>query len=573
MIALIPSIRESEGLTNLYLKNLAGKPVISYSIEAALNSKFIERIYVLTNSKEIAALAKTYDVDVLFQNLADLTVHNNIENIQKGDVNHTKDYIILEPAYPTRTAQDIDLAYDRFIEKNAGSLISCYEVKDFFSQNKKIINGKILDIYSSPLETKIENSEKVFLLNNSIFIFTYPYFELKGINYSEDSLPFIITDNHCFEIKTSFDFEFAEFLILKNNKEISSLKEIDTYKVHSDLSIRDSIKKLDTTGIGFIAITNKKNKILGIVTDGDFRRAVLAGVSMDDPIISISNKNFRFLKEGYSREELENIFFNNDIAQVPVIRNDELQEIILRKDIPYLKNAREENILKIPVAIMAGGTGTRLKPFTHVMPKPLIPIGNKPLIEIIIDRFQESGVSEFYLLLNYKANMIKAYFEGRSRAKNLHYITEEFPMGTAGALKKLKGTILSTFIVSNCDIIIKSDYRKIIDFHIKGKYDLTLVACMQHFKIPYGICSIEESGCLKEISEKPEFDYLVNTGMYILEPETLDYIPDNTFYHITHLIEELKKREKKVGVYPVYENSWIDVGQWEEYRKALKYLE
>jgi len=145
------------------------------------------------------------------------------------------------------------------------------------------------------------------------------------------------------------------------------------------------------------------------VTDGDFRRAVLSGISLDDPIISIANNKYTYLNDGYSKEEIENAFFNNDIGHIPVIKNNELQEIILRKNIPFIKdNKKEEKHLDIPVVIMAGGIGTRLKPFTHIMPKPLIPIGNKPLIEIIIDRFKDSGVNEFYLSLNYKANMIKA---------------------------------------------------------------------------------------------------------------------------------------------------------------------
>ena len=222
---------------------------------------------------------------------------------------------------------------------------------------------------------------------------------------------------------------------------------------------------------------------------------------------------------------------------------------------------------------MAGGKGTRLEPFTYIMPKPLIPIGNKPIIEIIIERFAEFGINEFYISLNYKANMIKAYFEGRPISEFLHYILEDSPLGTAGALKKLKDLIKSTFIVSNCDIIVKSDYSKIIDFHKSGKYDLTLVASMHHYTIPYGVCYVENGGDLKEISEKPEYDFLINTGMYVLEPNVIDFIPENTFYHITHLIDNLKKNNRKVGVYPVYEKSWIDVGQWEEYKNAIKYLQ
>jgi len=511
-------------------------------------------------------LANNYEAEVLYENLFDVSIIELFEKIISE--NGIKDFIFLNPSAPFRTSHDIDSACKTYLEKKADSLISCYEA-DSPEKIKGVINNRIDRFFAE----SDKEDDKNYVFNDAIFIFNSKYYKSNGINCSKDTLPYILSYNHSFEVNHSLDFEFAEFLILKNGKEISTIKEDDNYKVFYNLSIRDSIKKLDATGIGFIGVTDDSNKLLGIVTDGDFRRAVLSGVSLDNPIISIANKNFIYLKQGYLIDEMENVFLNNDIAHIPVINNGELQEIILRKNIPYIrKNNAEERILNIPVVIMAGGTGTRLKPFTHIMPKPLIPIGNKPLIELIIERFQNSGISEFYLSLNYKANMIKAYFEGREIAKNFHYLTEEFPMGTAGALKKLKGIIDSTFIVSNCDIIIKSDYKKIIESHIQGKYDLTLVACMQHLKIPYGICSIEEGGCLKEISEKPEFDYLVNTGMYVFEPSILDFIPDNTFFHITQLIEELKRRNKRIGVYPVYENSWIDVGQWEEYRKAIKYL-
>jgi dTDP-glucose pyrophosphorylase/CBS domain-containing protein len=572
MLAIIPSVVTSKEILQLYIKNLAGKPVISYTIEAARKSAFIERILVITNSDEISSMANSYETDVIYQELTDISFIEILERVINE--NGFKDFIFLNPASPFRTSNDINSAYELFLEKKTESLISCYETNDAHERIKRIINNHERISFNTSADKNGNDYDPSFVLSNAIFIFSNEYFLRSGINYTKETLPFVMPYNHSLEINTTLDLEFAEFLILKNNKEVSTIKENDLYKVFYHLTIRDSIKKLDAAGIGFISVTDESNKIVGIVTDGDFRRAVLSGVSLDDPITSIANKNFIFLKEGYPKEEMENIFLNNDIAHVPVINNDELQEIILRKNIPFIKkNVNEERTLKTPVVIMAGGIGTRLKPFTHIMPKPLIPIGNKPLIELIIERFLNSGASEFYLMLNYKANMIKAYFEERPITKNLHYLTEEFPMGTAGALKKLKEIIHSTFIVSNCDIIIKSDYRKIVEFHKRGNYDLTIVACMQHIKIPYGICSIEEGGCLKAISEKPEFDYLVNTGMYVLEPSVLDLIPDNTFFHITQLIDELKKKNRRVGVYPVYENSWIDVGQWEEYRKAIKYLE
>ena len=221
---------------------------------------------------------------------------------------------------------------------------------------------------------------------------------------------------------------------------------------------------------------------------------------------------------------------------------------------------------------MAGGKGTRLAPFTYILPKPLIPIGEKPVIEIIIDEYIKFGVNNFFISVNHKANMIKAYFEDINHEYSIGYVIEDKPLGTAGSLKYLEGKIDSDFFVSNCDIIIKENYNSIYDFHKKNDNILTLVSSMQHHTIPYGVCEIENGGTLKSITEKPQYDFLVNTGMYILSPEALKYIPENEFFHITHLIEKLKDDGKKVGVFPVSEKSWIDIGQWTEYKKAVEFL-
>jgi NDP-sugar pyrophosphorylase family protein len=174
--------------------------------------------------------------------------------------------------------------------------------------------------------------------------------------------------------------------------------------------------------------------------------------------------------------------------------------------------------------------------------------------------------------VNYKANILKAYLENSDVADKINYIEEEKPLGTAGALKFLESKINSPFFVSNCDIIIKDDYTEIYKFHNEGNFDLTIVASLQYHKIPYGVCKIKEGGELTEITEKPEYNFLVNTGMYLLNPDVLKLIPENTFYNITDLIDSMKKSGRRVGVYPVSERSYLDVGQWGEYKNVLKIL-
>jgi dTDP-glucose pyrophosphorylase len=336
--------------------------------------------------------------------------------------------------------------------------------------------------------------------------------------------------------------------------------------VESSLSIKNAIKVLDQGGIGIIAI-RKENGIIGIVTDGDFRRALLNGISLDSDIYSISNKNFTHLNENYSKSDVDQLFKNTKIKHIPIMKNGELVDI-LTEDYFYGIKKKYENKILSPVVIMAGGKGTRLDPFTQILPKPLIPIGDKTILEVIIDKFLPYGVLDYYLTVNYKSIVIKSYFEELKPEYKVNFINESKPLGTAGSLKYLEGKFDRPILVTNCDIIIDADYADILNHHLEKKNDITMVVSLKHYNIPYGICEIENGGELKEIKEKPEYSFLVNTGMYILEPTVLSQIPSEEFFHITHLMEKIKAIGGKVGVYPISENAWLDTGEWEEYKNT-----
>jgi NDP-sugar pyrophosphorylase family protein len=228
--------------------------------------------------------------------------------------------------------------------------------------------------------------------------------------------------------------------------------------------------------------------------------------------------------------------------------------------------------LDLPVVIMAGGKGTRLDPFTRILPKPLIPIGDKPIIELIMEKFVEYGIKHFIVSLNHKARMVKSYFEEAKRAFRIQYVIEDKPLGTAGALRLLAKKLKETFIVTNCDIIINCDYAELVDFHARSRNDLTIVVSCRNFVIPYGVCDIEHGGVLKSMREKPGYDVLVNTGMYVVEPKLIRLIPAGKDFNFTDLITRAKELKMKVGVFPISEASWLDIGQWEEYQKAVKNL-
>ena len=349
------------------------------------------------------------------------------------------------------------------------------------------------------------------------------------------------------------------------------MREVSFYKIQEGIPIRNSIKKLDEGGIGFIVCVNQNDEVTGILTDGDFRRAILRGIDLQQQVCNIMNKNFYFLEFDYVEEEAKKIFIGTVAKYIPVLKNKKLIDIIIKEEFFKSKgeDATKKPQIKLPVVIMAGGKGTRLDPFTRILPKALIPIDDKPIIEIIMNKFAEFGMANFYISVNHKSKMIKAFFEDFHSNYNISFIDESIPLGTAGGLKYLEKKIGAPFFVSNCDIIIQCDYSKIYKFHKKDNFDLTLVSSIQHHVIPYGVCKLESDGSLKTIKEKPEYNFLVNTGMYILNPDILQFIPKDKSFDMTDLIEFLKKKKKKIGVYPVSEKSWIDIGQWEEYRKAI----
>ena len=276
----------------------------------------------------------------------------------------------------------------------------------------------------------------------------------------------------------------------------------------------------------------------------------------------------------YNTDDVENIFIKNKFDLIPIIENSGklIDVLFISSIIEKNKNINVHKKLNASVIIMAGGRGSRLEPFTKVLPKALIPIEDKHIIDHIMDSFASVGVVNFIFSLNYKARLMKAYFEELSSNYNIEFVEEESPLGTAGCLKFLENRFNNPIIVTNCDIIIKVDYSDLYEFHLKNNHDITLVASIKKYTIPYGTCELDKSGYLNRINEKPKYDFLVNTGLYILSPGVIELIPSNQFYHMTQLIDLVKEKDMKVGVFPIDEDAWIDIGQWAEYRKAIERL-
>ena len=345
--------------------------------------------------------------------------------------------------------------------------------------------------------------------------------------------------------------------------------------IHSQARIKEAMEALERTAEKVLLVVDDGQRLIGALTDGDIRRYILKKQELTGVIENAYNRNPIFVfQEDFALEKIKKVFTENKIDLIPILdRNRKVVDYITWGKLFGNNKRTEDQILDVPVVIMAGGRGTRLEPFTKVLPKPLVPVGEKPVIDHIIDRFRAFGVREFHLTIHHMSKIIRAYFEEKNPDYSISFVEEDEPRGTAGSLKLLADKLDRPFFVSNCDIIIEADYVHIYRFHTKNSYDITLVASTKEFNIPYGICELNGAGTLDRIQEKPEFSFLVNTGLYVLNPNVIDLIPDKKVFHITHLMEKIRENKGTIGVYPVSEKAWTDVGQWTEYRKSLKVIE
>jgi len=349
--------------------------------------------------------------------------------------------------------------------------------------------------------------------------------------------------------------------------------------IKPDASIKDALKKLDKTAEKTLLVVDENGHLLGTVTDGDIRRYIIKTGSLEGRVEDVYHRNPIVLYENETGniERIKNLFLKHKIEVLPVI-NDRKQVINYLTWTEFFSREEKERIGKVkfvnlPVVIMAGGKGRRLAPVTDVIPKPLVPVGNKTMIEHIIDVFRKYGVNKFYMTLNYKGKLIEAYFNSIDRDYDVEFIWEEDYLGTAGSLKLLQDKIDSDFIVSNCDIIVQIDFSDLVEFHLMGKSVLTAVTSIKHYKIPYGVVNVGKDGVINNIEEKPEYTFQINTGVYVLNKRALEHIPENSYFDMTDLIKILIERGEKVLAYPINESNYIDLGQWEEYKKNIGKLE
>lgn len=348
-------------------------------------------------------------------------------------------------------------------------------------------------------------------------------------------------------------------------------KNWELFSISSTSSILKALKQMDISSRKLLLVF-AEDRFIGVLSIGDIQRAIINNADLKTKVSDIMRTNFRFAKESQTEEQIKDLMVQYRIEFMPIVDEaGNLVKVIFWEDI--IKGTKSYCIepFNLPVIIMAGGKGTRLKPLTNVLPKPLFPIGEKTILEEIMDRFVRCGSSKFYLSVNYKADIIKYYFRYLNNSSyQISYFQETKPLGTAGSLYLLKNDIQDTFFVTNCDIIINEDYSQILKFHKDSQNELTAVAALKNYPIPYGIFETGKDGLLQAVVEKPDLMFKINTGMYILEPHLIDEIPQNEFFHITSLMGKLRNEGRKVGIFPINEKSWIDIGDWEEYQKVIK---
>lgn len=349
---------------------------------------------------------------------------------------------------------------------------------------------------------------------------------------------------------------------------------LDSLLIAEERNVLDALHQLEETQRKILYVTSEDRHLLGTLTDGDVRRWILGGGNLDGMVGDVCNRSPFSASRNQEISFIKNAMLERHITSVPVLDNEGNIVDVLFWDQLFKEeeSLKRKKTLSLPVVVMAGGKGTRLAPFTNVLPKPLIPVGERTAIEVIIDSFTEYGIDEFYLSVNYKSKLIQAFFEELEPSYRLNYIFEDKPLGTGGSLYNLAGRLEGDLIVTNCDVIIKADYHALVEHHRHERNDITMVVSLRNYDIPYGICDIVDNGQLCGMREKPRYNFLVNTGLYVLKSSVLDEIPENQFYHLTELIESIRQQGGRVGVYPISDKAWLDTGEWQQYCDTMAQL-
>jgi len=348
-------------------------------------------------------------------------------------------------------------------------------------------------------------------------------------------------------------------------KQKSDKRPIDwrTLVISPELSFLETIQKIEAGAQQIALVVDGGGKLLGTVSDGDVRRAILAGVPLDQSVRAIMKSTPTTIVKGESRLTALLKMKELLIRHIPVIKTD--GTLI---GLETLSNLLYLDLMPNTVLLMAGGLGTRLGELTKDSPKPLLQVGPKPILEIILENFMEYGFRRFYVSLNYKGEMIQDYFgDGRRFGVDIQYIWERQRLGTAGALSLLPERPKHPLVVMNGDILTRMNFRQMLDFHESQRALATMAVKEYSFQVPYGVVRIQDGTHMISLDEKPLQNFFISAGIYILEPELLGLVPKDTPYDMPELFQTLLRQNHLPAVFPVHEY-WLDIGQRPDFDRA-----
>ena len=346
------------------------------------------------------------------------------------------------------------------------------------------------------------------------------------------------------------------------------MDDIQKFIGSDKLTVSEAMKEIDVNASGILFLTDGEGTLNACITDGDIRRFLLTGGMMGAPAIEAANRHPKVAK---TLDEARHLYHKKNYIVIPVI-NEEGKIIDLYAGETGEKAKKRHNSLNIPVVINAGGKGSRLDPYTRVLPKPLIPVGDLPIIELIMQEYRSYDCDDFHIIVNYKRELMKAYFADNEQAYNITWYDEEKPLGTGGGLSLLRGKLDSTFFFANCDALLTANYESMIKFHKENGNMITMICAYKNMNIPYGVVKMGVNGTIEEMKEKPLVSFLTNTGIYIVEPEVIEDIRNGESIGFPDIIEREKQKGRRVAVFPVSENDWMDMGQLPELEKMRKKL-
>jgi dTDP-glucose pyrophosphorylase len=353
-------------------------------------------------------------------------------------------------------------------------------------------------------------------------------------------------------------------------KKFFNPSEIAPIIIPDALNVEQSLRVMDEQGMQILLVTNDNKELIGIVTDSDLRRAVLRGVQLSDQVENLVQKKFKsvlFADWQVNPSLCDQSGYNH----IPVLDAGNHIAGLLMTSSERADQNLEVPVNKTPVVVMAGGAGTRLAPFTNILPKPMLPVGDSTVLEKILSSFFAQGFRDFYIILNYKKDLIRAYFADAELPFQLTFIDETMPLGTAGGLSLLSNKINGKFILSNADIISDIDFVKAVDWHQENDSLATIISVEKVTSVPYGIVDAKENGYVLNISEKPEIKHQIISGLYIFDSEIFQFIPSKEHLDMDHLLKTLIKENQKVMTYNV-SNNWLDMGEFSEYKEFLKFF-